>query len=46
MPCCIMHSTMAEEQGAQQACSNTFVDPSGTVISNFFFMFLFFCIIL
>ena len=36
-PCASIHSTIAEEQGAQQACSNTSCASSGISISLFCF---------
>ena len=31
-----IHSTIADEQGAQHACNSTSVQPSGTIITGFF----------
>ena len=42
IPCCIKHSIIADEQGAQQVWSNTLVAPPGTSIWNFFFFIYFF----
>ena len=36
-PCCIRHSIMADEQGAQHVWSKTSLAPPGTSNSNFFF---------
>ena len=35
MPLASIHSTMAEEHGAQQACSNTSLTPSGATMDGF-----------
>ena len=37
MPCCIKHSMMADEQGAQQVWRSTLSAPPGTSMVNFFF---------
>ena len=31
-----IHSTIADEHGAQQACNSTSCNPSGTIIAGFF----------
>ena len=40
MPCCIKHSMMADEQGAQQVWRSTLSAPPGTSSWNFFFFIL------
>ena len=35
-PCNTIHSTMADEHGAQQACNSTSPTPSGISIAGFF----------